>query len=113
MCQKLIQILYQGILKMMGYCNQVWNFEEPWKQSALRIKLGWNQETMDDKKERLKMAKLFPCDQVTLNHCCGKWDLSKKKGKSETKNVKQCCHNYSGCDKKTRVYRRCNKGILL
>ena len=31
------------------------------------------------------MPKNFPCEQVTLNQCCGKWDSSLKIGKRETK----------------------------
>ena len=45
--------------------------------------LGYNEKS----KRACKIPKYVPCEQVTVNHCCDKWD-SIKKGKMREKHFK-------------------------
>ena len=63
-------------------------------------------------KRNSKISIYVPCEKITVKHYGRMWDPSKKR-KSETKISKAVMSELFRCDKNTRLYFKCSKGIFL
>jgi hypothetical protein len=106
--------LASGHLQHGGNLLPSLEFRRALAKECLENTIGIDEGDIGRPRRHLAMPTRVECEMVTVKHFCGMWDSSSKKWKkTRQKYQKQRCSNHSNCNKMTRTYCKCTKGLFL